>query len=55
MEVMESLPEFVFGKSVGLTVYDNGRFYDGFGGEVFRTVTEPVLSKASGLFSKRQR
>ena len=55
MEVTESVPEFVFGKSVGLTINDKGRVYDGFRGEVFKTVMELVLSKASGLFYKWQR
>ena len=30
----ESAVEFVFGKSLDLTISDNGRVYDGFCGEV---------------------
>ena len=35
MAMTESVPEFVFGKSLGLTISDNGRVYHGFYGEVF--------------------
>ena len=35
MAMKESVPEFVFGKSLGLTISDNGRVYHGFYGEVF--------------------
>ena len=31
----ESVPEFVSGKSLDLSMSDNGRVYDGFCGEVF--------------------
>ena len=31
----ESVLEFVFGKSLDLSMSDNGRVYDGFCGEVF--------------------
>ena len=35
MTMTGSLPEFVFGKSLGLSVDDNDRVYDEFCGEVF--------------------
>ena len=31
----ESVAEFVFGNSLGLTISDNGRVYDGFCCDVF--------------------
>ena len=31
----ESVPEFVFGKFLGLSLNDNSRVYNGFCGEVF--------------------
>ena len=35
MAMMEFVSEFAFGKSLGLTVSDSGRVYDGFCGKVF--------------------
>ena len=35
MAMTESVPEFVIGKSLGLTISDNGQVYDGFSGEDF--------------------
>ena len=35
MLMTESVPEFVFGKSLGFIISDNGRDYDGFCGKVF--------------------
>ena len=36
MAMTESVLEFVFGKSLGLSMSDNGRVYDGFCSEVLR-------------------
>ena len=45
MTMAESVPEFVFGKSLGFIISDNGRDYDGFCDKVF-----PGLRLGRNLF-----
>ena len=55
MAMTESVPEFIFVKSLVLPMGDNGQVYDGFCGKNlpwFKVVMESVLREASGLSYK---